>query len=149
MSVCKDARLNRRSGAEKFPSGAKLAAALLLAFGGCGQQSKLHQVSGAVTVDGAPLEDGSISFTPLDGQGPTAGTTIRGGQYRIEMPPGKKRVTIEAYRDGAAKRTDSYPGMADRPAKVQFLPARYNSQSTLDADVTANAEPVNFDLESK
>jgi len=144
-SICHKARHDRPSSRFMGP----LAATLLLAVLGCGQKNNLHPVSGAVSVDGAPLEDGSISFAPLDGQGPTAGTTIRGGQYRVETPLGKKRVTIEAYRDAATKRNDSYPGMADRPTKVQFLPARYNSESTLDADISASDEPVNFDLRSK
>ncbi len=109
----------------------------------------MRKVAGEITVDGAPLEEGTIGFAPWDGKGPTAGTTIRAGRYEVEMLPGKKRVSIEGFRAGGPKRRDSYPGMADRQSKVQYLPARYNSESTLEQEISADGQPVNFKLQGK
>jgi hypothetical protein len=126
-----------------------LAASASMASSGCGDRGTSRKVMGRVTVDGAALEEGTIHFAPLDGAGPTAGTTIRAGRYEVEMPLGRKRVMIEAFRSGGVKRKDSYPGMGDLASKVQYLPSRYNSESTLEKDIVADGEPVDFELQSK
>src|SRR5687768_15792207 len=42
----------------------------------CGEAG-MNTLQGTVTLDGKPLESGSISFTPVDGQAQTAGGPIQ------------------------------------------------------------------------
>ncbi len=52
---------------------------------GCGDSVSLNQpISGTVTIDGTPIESGSISFLPERGtDGPAATTTISSGKYQF------------------------------------------------------------------
>ena len=50
---------------------------VLLLAAGCGQGTKMPEVSGTVTVDGSLIDEGTIRFASIDRKGPTAGTMIR------------------------------------------------------------------------
>ena len=71
----------------------------LVVSAGCGDSANVATVSGTVTLDGAPATEGSITFAPADGLGPSAGAMIKDGKYEVtaaaKMPPGKKIVTIQ------------------------------------------------------
>jgi hypothetical protein len=72
--------------------------------GGCGDSSSGGgaTVSGTVTLDGAGIEDGSISFLPETGEGKQAGGKIAKGQYSVKgVTTGKNRVHIDVQ--GAKK----------------------------------------------
>jgi hypothetical protein len=112
-----------------------IAACLLLAtaaalLSGCGPS--LANVSGAVTYDGTPVEDGYITFTPTDGKGKDVGGPIAGGRYNVpDMPPGRKLVKIMAVRKvnfastseemmrkaAEAQKAGNYDGLVD-PADI-------------------------------
>jgi hypothetical protein len=127
-----------------------MAVLCIAACTGCGANNGKCDVQGTVTVDGANVEQGAIRFEPLDGLGATAGTTIEGGKYRVPVPAGKKRVIIEAFRYVESKRLDRYPGMDKVKSPVQLLPAKYNTASTLEAEISANnAGLLNFAIDSK
>jgi hypothetical protein len=72
--------------------------ACLLLIVGCGKPG--ISVEGHVTWGGKPVEQGSISFAPADGKGPSLGTPITNGAYSIVrsagMTVGKKNVEIIA-----------------------------------------------------
>ena len=74
--------------------------AALLAFSGCGDGKVV--VRGVVNVDGQPIEEGSISLEPADGQGPTTGGMIKEGKYELTgnaaVSPGDKIVRIVGLR---------------------------------------------------
>src|SRR5690606_38899279 len=57
---------------------------------GCGPGNPLGRkaVSGTVTLDGAPVQQGSISFQPTHGEGTSSGAMILGGKYSIEAVDG-------------------------------------------------------------
>ena len=53
-------------------------------------------VKGKVTLDGSPVEEGSIAFIPTGGtEGPTAGGQIEQGQYSV---PSAKGPVVGRYR---------------------------------------------------
>ncbi len=110
--------------------GSLLLAALLLPLAGCeGARSDKVVATGVVTVDGAPLAQGTIGFMPLDGAGPSAEALITQGSYRIEMTPGEKRVMIQGLK----------PGPVDSngvTTNIPFLPAYHNSESELTVEVS-------------
>ena len=74
-----------------------MSAALLLGTGCAGGEKNGTQVSGAVTVGGAPLKGGSITFEPDSKQGntgPVAITPIVDGKYQTDP---KRGVGTGAY----------------------------------------------------
>jgi hypothetical protein len=128
-------------------------AALLLVLSGCGHNGRMG-VEGAVTLDGRPLPQGSIQFTPLPGSaGPTAGAEIVGGKFAIQPSggpfAGKFRVEITATKSTGRKVLDIRSNaMIDEYA--QYLPARYNSESRLEAEVKSSGpNRLDYVLESK
>lgn len=71
-------------------------AASILFLAGCGDHGV--PLLGEVIYDGQPLESGSIVFVPVDGVGPSRGTTIIDGKFEIapaqQLLPGKKIVQV-------------------------------------------------------
>jgi len=129
-----------------FPRLALLSLAVLLA--GCGGSPRLA-VTGTVTLDGTPLKEGYIQFRPLPGTpGPTAGAEIVDGRFSIAEEKGTFagtfRVEITAMRDTGGTVMDDMTGK-NLPAHEQYLPAQYNSQSELTAEVTTTG-PNQFEF---
>lgn len=122
----------------------------LLLAAGCGRSVNIE---GEVTFDGQPVESGSISFEPADGQGPTAGGAIEGGRYAVSgQSGGKKVVRIRATRKTGRQIETGPPAppghMVDEVES--YIPAKYNSQSTLTCEVAAGgASRHDFALTSK
>lgn len=122
----------------------------LTLFAGCGNGLGLVPVEGVVTLDGQPLPNAEVNFRPTDGR-PSLGKTDDQGKFRLlysreEMGalPGKHQVSI-------ATASSSDDGSPDSDAAVakERVPARYNSATTLKADVRSGMEPLTFDLQSK
>jgi len=117
---------------------------------GCGGSDGLNRssVSGAVTLDGQPVQEGSITFVPIEGTtGPMAFGKITNGQYSISAGdrgpvPGKHKVQIEAYRDAGT--TDS----GGASLKDQVVPAKYNTETSLVVEIGRGSATHNFDLTS-
>jgi hypothetical protein len=121
---------------------------------GCGGHGERQSIEGTVTLDGKPLENGQITFVPqADTKGPTAGATIAGGKFLVSAAggpfAGKFRVDITASRPSGKKIADRFTGKLTDECE-QFIPARYNSQSQLTADVKAGVENrFEFTMNSK
>lgn len=128
-------------------------ACLLLLQVGCGGGGvERSAVSGSVTLDGNPIEEGMILFSPL-GEGPSAGGDIKNGQYLIEADrgpsPGSYRVEIRAYRGTGRTTHDAARGTTEE-IKVPIIPARYHSNSELKVEITPEAtNQHDFELKSK
>ena len=99
--------------------------AVCVAAAGCGLAGRVSSVEGAVTVDGAAVPTGTISFTPLESGGAPAVTAdIREGKYHsAEVPRGKLLVHINAFVDTGEKFYEfgiAYPKMKNLvPEKYQ------------------------------
>jgi hypothetical protein len=126
---------------------AVLGLAALASVAGCAPAGAA--VSGTVTLDGALLEDGNISFVPKTSSQKQAGwATIVGGKYAIPassgLGTGAFRVEIRVPRATSEKSND--------PTLIgarEVVPARYNSRSELVADLQPGQNVANFDLKSK
>jgi hypothetical protein len=123
-----------------------LAAVAVLAAAGCSNQPKLYPVSGTVTFDGQPVETGDILFISAAGdRGPDA-AKIADGKYTVQTTAGTKRVEVSAsrIRPGGAK------GAGGEPVPEEYIPARYNIESQLTAEVKAEgSNTFDFALRSQ
>ena len=118
-------------------------AGMILAVSGCGGsgQSKLD-VSGTVKFDGQEVADGYITFVPEDKSvGPEAGP-IKDGKYSAKVREGKNKVQIQANRPVPGKK-----GPMGEQAIEQYIPKKYNEESTLSAEVARGKTEHNFDLQ--
>jgi hypothetical protein len=108
---------------------------------GCGKPaSNTLTVTGAVTFDGQPIPTGDIVLIPADGKTSSDAGHIVDGKFTLQAKPGKKRVEIHATRSGKID-----PDMGQ--SQESYIPARYNSQSALTANVDpAKENSFKFDL---
>ena len=122
-----------------------VAAGWLLLAVGCGPQ--LMTIEGTVTLDGAPVETGTISFVPADGKGATVGGEIKGGSYRIqaekEAALGSKTVNITSIRK-TGKMIEAGP-----PAPEGTMVEDLQTVSSTDScEIVAGENRQNFELKS-
>ena len=131
-----------------------VAVALLLLGDGCNRGKTLDRqaVSGHVSLNSQPLDQGSIQFSPVDKEGIAGGVSIADGAYQIPkakgLPPGKYTVRISAAIPGsnAAPKRKSVTGMSPPPLQER-IPEQYNSKSQLAAEVeSGGANVFDFDL---
>jgi hypothetical protein len=125
----------------------------LMAAAGCGGGDGVG-VSGVVTFQGQPVEDGMIQFLANDpaAEGRSAGAPIVDGKYAIARnggpPPGSYRVEVTAYQEvreqtaeelGGAMfgRDPSELGIAPEAIMVRenVIPEQYNTKSTLSVTI--------------
>ena len=121
---------------------AGLALATVAFADGCSRADRppLGTVSGVVTLDGQPLADATVFFTP-DGRGRTSiGTTGPDGRYRLAYlrdiagaNPGRHTVRITTA------------GEAGGPER---LPNRYHARTVLEATVRNGTNTCDFALTS-
>src|SRR5262245_6273913 len=70
--------------------------ALLFAGSGCGTDTTT--VAGEVMLDGSPIENGTITFEAVEGNGPTMSGQIVNGRYELKGTAGKKKVLVQSFR---------------------------------------------------
>jgi hypothetical protein len=104
---------------------------------GCSSDNRLD-VSGTATFDGVAVERGEISFIPREGGSPDGGV-IEQGKFQFAAKPGEKRVEIRASRPVPTER-QSNPEMG--LMYEDYIPARYNTATTLTATVSPDGERV-------
>lgn len=139
-----------------------VAVVVSLAFAGCGGGSAdgldRKAVSGKVTLDGAPLAKGVISFDPADGSAGAApaGGVIDGGTYSIAAAdgptPGKYKVSIRSAGSTEAPKAIEAPGAPPRAKKgaTDPIPKKYNAESELTATVgPGGSTTADFELTTK
>lgn len=128
-----------------------LAGALLTC--GCAASDKpdTGEVTGKVTLDGAPVPKATITFAPEEGRTSTAETDSGGAyvlQYTAKVPGakvGKHKVQITTFHPATGD-----PGDAHRVEEVpEKIPAKYNTKSTLTQEVESGKNEINFELSSK
>jgi hypothetical protein len=122
------------------------AAAAAVLLSGCGPERVGQVVTGTVTFQGKPLDQGSIQFQPAEGQSTFSGSSIDNGNYRLPpefgLAPGKYTVRINSSEGSVpTNSTDVEVGVF-----TERIPAKYNSESTLSAEVK-EGEDNKFDFE--
>ncbi len=120
----------------------------LVGFSGCGSEPEgppTYEVSGAVTLDGAPLSKGTIHFVSpedLANGVPSPSAEIVDGKYQTSSTAGKKKVLIRAPIESGP------PDVTGLVPTKETIPARYNERSELEVEVT-EAAPNQHDFTLK
>ncbi len=124
------------------------AAAVALAAAGCGSGGgKLHKVTGKVTFEGEPVKEGRILFRAAGGDQRAYSGPITDGTYELTCEPGPVRVEVTASRVIPGKFKKGENGEPEPiPVAEMYIPARYNTSSTLTAEVKSGSNDIPFDL---
>lgn len=125
-------------------------------FGGSAENIERAAISGTVTYDGKPLPEGSIQFVPdTDSSGkPLRGKAVQAmisdGAYRLEADRGAT-VGMNQVLINASKKTGKFQESDGQKTEIlkQYLPAKYNTSSTLKYEVKSGENTADFALESK
>jgi hypothetical protein len=135
----------------------RLTALLFLsAFAGCTDSDDplRGEVRGEVTLDGQPIDDGSISFEPIeDNVGPTSGGSIEAGHYRVRQSNGPAIGTNRVEINVPRKTGRQIPHPANPGATideiVEAAPPKYNERSEQVVDVKPGKNTFDFHMESE
>ena len=119
---------------------------VVLAAVGCGSDNTLD-VTGNVTFDGQPLDEGRILFRMVEGDKKAYSAPISKGAYTLKCEPGPVTVEVTASRIVPGK--FDYSNGTPEPVGVMYIPAKYNSKTTLKAEVSRSNRTLSFDLQSK
>jgi hypothetical protein len=124
-----------------------LIAPAMLLTAGCGDNSGLSQVRGRVTLDGQPLSEATVLFTPVAGGSTSIGKTDSSGEYSLAYSPdkwgaepGPHQVWISTASSGDA---DSDPPLAPT---IERVPPHYRQRSGITVEVTAGRNEHDFPL---
>jgi hypothetical protein len=109
-------------------------------------------VSGTVTLDGQPLQEGVVRFVPIDNTaGPKTSVIVSQGKFSADAEQGpivgKHRIEIESTDDGGYAMDDEQAIQKLRESGVTRIdvvrvPPNYNSHSTLTETVSADQPNV-------
>jgi hypothetical protein len=128
-----------------------MALSLLALLAGCGPDNPLGRkaLSGKVTLDGSPLDQGSIELHPMFQGGVQSGGTISAGSYSIPahegVTPGKYRVSIIDFVPTPPLPPGHMPGDILPPSPPHKVPADWNTKSQHTIEVKAEG-PFEFDF---
>ena len=125
----------------------------VLASLGCGPGNPLGRlpISGQVTLDGEPLNDGAIQFAPAENDRPGSGAPILNGRFSIDelhgLPPGQYRVMIFSPDSAQPDPMEPAGGAAGDfiPPSTERIPVRYNIDTTLEIEVIEDG-PNDFEF---
>lgn len=128
--------------AAKFLGWAVLSMGAVGLCGGCGSEFNLGQVSGTVTLDGAPAGGLQILFEPQDMAKPSSmGFTQADGKYQLRCSSGDDGAVLGQHTVRVT------PVERDEPAGPPIaIPAKYNSRSELVREVKAGSNTINLEL---
>jgi hypothetical protein len=119
---------------------------------GCGSNNPQGRkpIIGTVKLNGAPLANGSIEFSPLIAGGVQSGALIESGTYSIPaaqgLPIGKYQVAISDSPAAPPLPPGHMPGDPLPPAPPPQVPAEWNRKSKHEIEVKQQG-PNKFDFD--
>ncbi len=122
----------------------------LILVAGCGRApDNVGRVSGKVTLDGQPLPNATVVFSPKTAGSQSLAVTDTNGEYSLlyssqvrGAEPGEHRVAVSTFTEGDPDGDSPVAKVAER------VPFKYNLRSELTANVDRGDNVVNFELNS-
>ncbi len=106
-------------------------------------------VHGKVTLDGKPLVDASVEFLPAQGR-PSAARTDEDGNYTLQYSVSQAGAVVGTHTvriTTGGERPDPATGAMKK--FPELVPAKYNANSQLQAEIKPGDNELNFELSSK
>jgi hypothetical protein len=99
---------------------------VLPALSSCGSNAGLSSAAGVVTVDGQPVESGTIQFQSTDdAAAKSAGGAIEAGKFELSaktaLAPGKYNVSVQAFKKTNRVIKDPQKGQVAETVGVQVI----------------------------
>ena len=118
----------------------------VLLFLGC-SKTDLVDIRGEVTLQGKPIDKGTICFIPEDGRGGAAVVDIEKGQYAAQLSAGPKRVEISSQKVVGQQQMMVGARATTTDVIEELVPEQCNKRSTLRTEVSSNGnESIDFSL---
>lgn len=125
-------------------------------FGGSKDGLERAFVTGTVSFDGQPLTEGSIQFIPdLDAKGQrihgkAVQAIITNGVYSLNADQGPV-VGANKIMVNATRKTGKFQNFDGVKTEImqQYIPAKYNADSTLRYEVKAGENTADFSLQAR
>ncbi len=118
------------------------------AISGCGNppdgRPPLAEVHGVITLDGSLFEAAFVTFIPEIGR-PSVGISDAEGKYTLKYLEKVSGAAIGHHQ----VRVFTFSGGEEGSSVKEQFPAKYNTATTLTAEVTSGENTINFDLKSK
>jgi hypothetical protein len=109
---------------------------------GCGSSGPpLGAVTGAVTLNGQPLENAQVTFKPETGR-PSLGTTDQQGKYSLRFTQDEAGAMVGSHTVTISTAID----LPDDTRAPERVPAKYNTQSDLVREVKPGNNVFDFEL---
>ena len=121
----------------------------LLALAGCREGKST--VSGTVSLDGQPVDNGSITFVNSDGgKLIREGAVISGGKFEATVPPGNFKIELSGQKV-VGKRTQKGFDGKDETLEIseEIFPDKFNVKTELTQEIKPGSNPITLDLKSK
>jgi len=112
---------------------------------GCGARGELAFVRGKVTLDGAPLPDAFVVFSPVSHGTTSFGRTDATGSYEMMFTDQEKGAWIG---ENLVRISTADLGRGGGPGPKERVPVVYNQQTMLKAEVKRGSNAFDFDLKS-
>ncbi|WP_146119128.1 hypothetical protein [Blastopirellula marina] len=123
--------------------------ALAIGLAGCGPDDGMVGVSGTITMDGKPVPEGSITFTPVDGKGRPGGGAFENGSFSTRAFPGETAVQIHGHEIiQLPNPTQEQVERGLDTERKSIVPGVYNNASKLRIDISPENNTFDFDLTS-
>lgn len=124
---------------------------LVVGLAGCGSDT-IGYVEGTVTLDDQPLEGALVTFIPEEGGRPAYGRTNADGWYELTYTRKEKGALIGTNSVEINTESEGDPDAenpAFRKSVPERIPAKYNVNTELTAEVESGSNTFNFDLSSE
>jgi hypothetical protein len=111
---------------------------------GCQESDGRCEVSGSVSLNGQPLDQGVVMFVPVNQEQTQASALVTNGRYTIPraqgLVPGKYRVAITAPDGKTPTDPDGVPGPTGNFASKDRIPPKFNIESTIEVEIKPGAD---------
>jgi len=122
----------------------------VLVFSGCGDNRAPAKATGTVSLDGRPVANATVMFSPVSGERNSYGFTDGQGRYELRFTGQLKGAVVGEHRvdirTGSSEATSATDETGSGPTET--IPAKYNTESELTATLRSGNNTVNFELTS-
>lgn len=129
---------------ERYSCGLSLVLMIALSPVGCGGGPELGIVTGTVTLDGQPVPNAFVVFTPKGPGRPSQTKTDTEGRFSLKFNGAREGALV-----GNHSVTVSTADVTDDGRNVkEVIPAAYNRQGSIDVTVEPGDNVIKLELES-